>query len=216
MRPRPIVLSVLLCAALSPLACSSGGSSDNTGPVTGGMKPCATAPLFDVWSTVVNPAGRNDLTVTVDTVNAGHAAEFRLTVACQGVMLDGSPTIAGMPCSFPPPPNADGALPECPRLEVADSGLGGLARARCLFEVVPTEPLGIGNGLCADPGDQGIGQYRLNATVGGAKLTLTQIADDCSAAESCLATYFGINVTPQPTATVTVTPTITPAPPPAT
>src|SRR6185369_13958844 len=137
MRALLIVFSLLLCAALAPLACSSGSSSKDAGPVTGAMKPCATGPLFDVWSTILNPAGRNDLTVTVDTVNAEHAAEFRLTVACQGVLLDGSPTIAGMPCSFPPPPNADGALPECPRLALADSGLGGLARARCLIEVVP-------------------------------------------------------------------------------
>lgn len=215
MRSRVGLFAALAGVALSLLACSSGGSSSNSGPAVGGNEPCApsdgTDPRFDVWDVNFQPGGRNTMRVTVDTTTADRAAEFRLTVACQGTVLADGVTIGGMPCSFPPPSSTPGVTPECPEVTFGPlpNNLGALSRVQCLFEIVPTEALGIGTGLCADPGRS---QYRLTVTVGSDQLPLSQEADNCQAPESCLSTFFGVNLTPLPTATGTPVPTATAVP----
>lgn len=212
MRGRSILLAWLAGWAV---ACSGGGS--NAGPVNQQIEPCAGAvqptatpgpqptpsvwPVFDVWRMNADPSDHTTLVVSADTTDAETAAELRLTVACQGTII--AQTIDGMPCSFPPPPNAPGAMPECPLATIPLGSLSNLLRIGCLIEVGPTEPLGIGAGVCANP-DRA--QYRLRAALDEDDQSLGLAARDCQAPESCLVSYFGINPAPGAPPTPTATP----------
>lgn len=222
-------------ATLSLIACSSGGGKKATGSATQRIQPCigapapatatvagsppATAtpggetptpvlwPVFDVWDIDVTPNGHNQLIIAVNTTGSGTASEFRLSVACQGLLF--AEVIDGQACAFPPPPNAPDAMPQCPVASIDLGALNRLSRLTCLAEVVPTEPLDIGSGLCTNP-DRA--DYRLSATINGNGLPLSIAADDCVAETSCLGAFFNINVsaTVTPAATASATPTSTP------
>jgi hypothetical protein len=222
---RSLPPSLLACALVSLLGCGGGGGK-SPGSVTQRIEPCEGAslptatvagtpsttaspppeptaaptfvPVSDVWSIDFNPADRAELAVSLDTINAADAAEFRLIVACLGSVV--AQTIGGAPCTFPPPPNAPDAVPECPVAGINLANYVALARVSCLIEITPTQPLDIGSGVCANPQRA---QYRLTAMVDQDRVGLTLAAHDCQAPQSCLQTYFGINVGATPTPTPT-------------
>lgn len=166
--------------------------------------PTPSAPLgspgpLTPTPTAGTPTPQGLLEVSVDTVNAASAAEFRLTVACQGTVVaettGTSPAGTGMPCSFPPPSNGTSdTTPLCPSvmLYLSDFGFSDLRRLGCLIEIGPTQPLGIGVGMCADPTHA---DYRLTVTLDNiAPFSLILAAHNCRAPESCLQDVFGIDV----------------------
>jgi hypothetical protein len=172
--------------AVFPIACGGGGSSPGTEKST--IVPCDQGtPSFDVWRAVFFTNGATRITASVDTVSADSAAEFRLVVACDDkVVLN---TIAGAPCSDPPPAHGGGS-PECPlgTIDVADLPVG---QVECLAEVTSTQPLHIGVGNCADPTHA---DYELFLRLDVADLALDLVADDCRDTFSCLQRQFGIDV----------------------
>ena len=195
MRARSLLLSLLICITL--LGCDSGGGgSDSATSVSPGM-PCSDN-IFDVWGTSFVPLNADHLSVNVELNEPNHAAQFRLTVACQAMLIDGSAS----PCSSSTP---SGTVPPTLFCAPLPNGLDGLSRTSCLIEIVPI-------GECAAADGDNIATYRLSMTVGQNRVPLTFVADNCMATGSCLAAFFGINVTPNPTAT----PTATPLPPTAT
>src|SRR5262245_7699043 len=104
MRARSVLLWLFVCTAL--FACDSGGGSDSADSVSNGMT-CSDN-IFDVWRTTFVPSNADHLNVVLDLNQPNHAAQFRLTVACQGVVIDGS----APPCSTPTPnPNGDIVAP---------------------------------------------------------------------------------------------------------
>jgi hypothetical protein len=155
--------------------------------------PTPTAPTAATRTATSIPTPQNILAVSVDTVNAASASEFRLTVACQGTVVIPS-TIDGMACTFPPPPLMPGDMPQCPsaRVDLNDFGFGNLRRVGCLIEIGPTQPLDVGVGMCNDPTHT---DYRLNVKLSNQPaLSLTLPAHNCRATQSCLQEVFGINV----------------------
>lgn len=145
-----------------------------------------TAPTAATRTATPTATPQNILKVSVDTVNAGSASQFRLTVACQGMVVVPA-TLDGQECAFPPP----GAT-QCPSATVYlnDFGFGGLRRVGCFIEIGPTEPLGIG--MCTDPTHA---DYRLDVKFNNQPaLSLNLPAHNCRATQSCLQEVFGINV----------------------
>jgi len=182
-----LALGAALAAAALLAAC--GGSAPTPTNVTASIEPCNQGlPAFDVWNANFEPSGRSQLIVAVDTTNAEFASEYRLTVACNGAVV--AATFSGQPCQFPPP-SASGETPQCPLASVDLSSFANLSRVGCLAEVVPTQPLLVGVGECADPTRA---DYQLRVTLDNtAALTLTLDARDCRAPESCLHDQFGID-----------------------
>jgi hypothetical protein len=171
------------------LAACSGGSSSTT-VATQPILPCDDGlPSFDVWGINFRPDGRTQLVLSVDTIGPQFASEFQLTFVCQGVVL--FTTIQGAACTFPPPSNGTDGTPQCPYESMPLGNLGDLARVGCLAEIVPTQPLGIGVGACADPSRA---DYKFQVTLDNDELPLDQLAHDCRAQTSCLQEFFSIPV----------------------
>ncbi len=201
MRARSLVLSLLCCVTLSLLACSSGGGSSGGNSVTNGM-PCDDI-TFDVWRASFVPMNADHISIAVDLNQPNHAAQFRLTVACQGLLIDestpGCTVVTPDPDDVSPPPSLSCKVP-------LPNGLSSLSRATCLIEIFPMDQ-------CAAAGGDNIANYRLTVMVGNNVITPTLAADNCIATDSCLATFFAINVTPNATVTPgPPTPTATPNP----
>jgi hypothetical protein len=176
-----------LAFTLVLIAAGGWGCGDGTAPGTeeGSIEPCNQGePSFDVWRADFAPNGRRTLLARVDTRDSAHASGFRLVVACDGeVVID---TTDGQECSDTPPGGG-----QCP-LDAVD--LGDLAlqpRVECLAEVGPTEPLGLGDGDCADDARA---DYALRLTIDSAGLALDLVSHNCRAPRSCLQDDFDIDV----------------------
>jgi hypothetical protein len=183
-------LLVVALSALGLLAACSGGGGNAPATVGQSILPCDDGlPSFDVWQVNFRPDGRTQLVLSVDTIGPVYASEFRLTFACQGVVVFS--TIQGAACTFPPPSNGSGETPQCPFESMPLGDLANLARVGCLAEIVPTQPLDIGVGACADPSRA---DYKLRVTLDDQPLSLVLVAHNCRTDESCLQANFGINV----------------------
>ena len=184
----PLSLSMLIgsCAAtLCFVACGGSGSAPAT--QEGVIVPCNDGQAAsDVWQIDFDPKDRAELLISVDTKDVATAAEYRLIVVCNDeVEID---TFEGQACSNPPP-SLTGGVPSCPleRLQVAD--IDFTDRIVCQIEITPTEPLGVGDGGCADAG---MAEYKLRATIDGIGLGLDLLEDDCRTSSSCLEDLFDV------------------------
>jgi hypothetical protein len=167
-----------------------GGSDAPIGTVEQNVSPCEQGlPAFDVWRADFAPNVRQTISGFVDTRDDGTAAEFRLTVACEGKVV--AETISGVLCTYDAPKVKDGPDPECPSFSIDVDDIDFNGRIECLAEIGTTESLRIGTGGCADPE---IARYGLRMSVGTDPLALDLVADDCRDRDSCLEADFGIDV----------------------
>lgn len=185
------VMALVMLSLVMVVGC--GGDDSAPGTVEGTVRPCNQGqPAFDVWRADFAPNERMQITAQVDTLHAETAAEFRLTLACQGEIV--ADEIDGRPCTHQPPQRRDGDTPECPfiSIDVDDLDFGDDdddGRIECLAEIGTTESLNVGTGGCTDAA---AADYRLRMQIDSAALALDLVADDCRDRDSCLESMFGI------------------------
>jgi len=184
MRTHPTFL-IAIAATILLSGCSTGNDKA-PGTEEGSIRPCNDGqPAFDVWRADFAPNGRTTITAQVDTSSSATAAEFRLTLDCQGKIV--ATAIDGRACSDDPPKIAEGNDPECPLITIAVDDLDFAndtdGRIECFAEIGVTEALEIGTGGCADPATA---DYRLRMQIDAAALALDLVDNDCRDDKTCL------------------------------